>query len=70
MPPDIFLDLVAVRLNGPQAEHEDFTIDLDLTDVDERHSIQVRHGVLHHWPRHAADADVDVTLTRPKLIEA
>ena len=33
MPPDIFLDLVAVRLNGPDAEHEDITINLDLTDI-------------------------------------
>ena len=36
MPPDIFFDLVAVRLNGPKAEHEDFTINLTLTDVDGR----------------------------------
>ena len=70
MPPDIFLDLVAVRLNGPRAVHEDITINLELTDIDERHSIQVRHGVLHHWPRHHDDPHVTLKLSRSKLIEA
>ena len=58
MPPDIFLDLVAVRLNGPRAEHDDFTIDVTVTDIAQRHSIHVRHGVLHHRARPAPDADV------------
>ncbi len=63
-------DVVAVRLNGPKAEHEDITIDLDLTDIDERHAIHVRHGVRNHWPRHLPKPDATLTLSRSKLIEA
>lgn len=68
MPPDIFLDLVAVRLNGPKAEHDDLSINVTFTDLTELHSIQVRRGVLHHWPRHLADATVALTLSRAVLI--
>ena len=67
MPPDIFFDLIAVRLNGPRAEHEDFTIDLTISEVGP-YTLQVRHGVLHHWPRHSQDADVRVTLDRATLL--
>ena len=67
MPPDIFLDLVAVRLNGPKAEHEDITINLELTDIDEPHAIHVRHGVLNYWPRHLTKPDATLT---PQPIEA
>ena len=69
MPPDIFLDLVAVRLNGPKAEHEDITINFDLTEIDERHTIHVRHGVLNHWPRHLPKPDATLALSRSKMIE-
>jgi alkyl sulfatase BDS1-like metallo-beta-lactamase superfamily hydrolase len=69
MPPDIFLDLVAVRLNGPKAEHEDLNINLTLTDLgDTPYSIQVRRGVLHHWPRHLTEADASLTLSRATMI--
>ena len=62
MTPELLLDLMGVRLNGPRAES--FALEANLVVIDrddERWAFGVRHGVLH--ARHHADhADADVTL--------
>lgn len=49
MPVDMLLDYLAVRLDGPAAEGIELRINLELTDTDERHLIELRRCVLHHF---------------------
>ena len=63
MTPELALDLLGVRLNGPRAEHLAFDVNVTIADRDDDPwTFGVRHGVLHS--RHVArvqDAPVDVT---------
>jgi alkyl sulfatase BDS1-like metallo-beta-lactamase superfamily hydrolase len=48
MTPDLLLDLLGVRLNGPRASRLNFDVNVVIDDRDgERWSFGVRHGVLH-----------------------
>ena len=49
MPVEMLLDYLAVRLNGPAAEGVELRINLELDDTDERHLIELRRCVLHHF---------------------
>lgn len=45
---DTLLDFLAIRLNGLEAEGRDLTLDLSVTDTDERVRLELSNGVLHH----------------------
>jgi alkyl sulfatase BDS1-like metallo-beta-lactamase superfamily hydrolase len=48
MTPELLLDLIGVRLNGPRAADVELEVELVIADRgDERWSFGVRHGVLH-----------------------
>ncbi|GAA0943185.1 alkyl/aryl-sulfatase [Actinocorallia libanotica] len=68
MPLEVFLDYLAVRLNGPDAIGHDLAINLTLTDLPDPYSITIGNGVLHARKRHTKNADLELTLTRPQLI--
>ncbi len=70
MPTDLILDYLAIRLKHPEAVDLTGTVSIVLTDVDERHLLELSNGVLHH--RALADdeevaADATVTTTRVRL---
>jgi alkyl sulfatase BDS1-like metallo-beta-lactamase superfamily hydrolase len=67
MPIGLILDYLAVRLRHPDATALHGTVELALTDVDERHLLELSNGVLHNRPLPAdapAAADTTVTTTR------
>jgi alkyl sulfatase BDS1-like metallo-beta-lactamase superfamily hydrolase len=67
MPLEMLFDYAAIRLDGPSAVEQPASFNLKITDLDGDHSIQVRNGVLHYWPRHLETVDATVTLTHQAL---
>ena len=53
---EMFLDFLAIRLNGPKAADRAYTFELRLTDLDRTFLIEVEHGVLNHTEGVAADS--------------
>jgi alkyl sulfatase BDS1-like metallo-beta-lactamase superfamily hydrolase len=67
MPLSMLFDYAAIRLNGPDAVAHPATFNLVISDMDGDHSMQVRNGVLHYWPRQLDEVDGTVTLTHQAL---
>ena len=70
MPTGLILDFVAVRLKHGEAAELTGTTLLVLTDVEERHLLELSNGVLHHRPVTADEqvaADATLTTTRAWL---
>ncbi len=65
---DLFFDFLGMRLNGPQADGKRIVLNFDFTDVKQKYTIEMVHGVLNHTAgRQAGDADATITLTRETL---
>ncbi|WP_412079525.1 alkyl/aryl-sulfatase (plasmid) [Streptomyces xanthophaeus] len=67
------LDSIAIRVDGPRAWNEDFTIDITLTDEQRRYRLTLHNGVLTHraapldtTPR--TPAGLTMRLTKPQLL--
>lgn len=60
-PVERFFDSMAVRLNGPDAENVELSINIVLTDLDESHLLNIENSVLHHRPSEP-DTPADATL--------
>jgi len=56
-----FFDSMAVRLNGPDAEDIDVSVNFVITDLGESYLLRVGNSVLHHRPS-APDENADATL--------
>jgi alkyl sulfatase BDS1-like metallo-beta-lactamase superfamily hydrolase len=64
MTTEMLVDLMGVRLNGDRVGTSEVTINLTVTDDDQRGAIGVRHGALHFTPgRHVPDAAVTLAVT-------
>jgi alkyl sulfatase BDS1-like metallo-beta-lactamase superfamily hydrolase len=63
-------DSIAIRVVGPKAWSEAFTIDWSFTDSGERYRMTLSNGALSHWrdPKGTEAADLTVTLTKPALL--
>ncbi|GAA0437504.1 beta-lactamase-like protein [Acrocarpospora corrugata] len=62
-------DSLAIRVHGPNAWNERFTIDWHLTDLDELHRTTMSNGVLIHQKTPSGDrADLTLRLTRQDLL--
>ena len=61
------IDTIAIRVNGPRAWAEKLVLDLDVTDVGERHRLTLSNGALTHRTVSGPDASVDLTLTLTKV---
>jgi alkyl sulfatase BDS1-like metallo-beta-lactamase superfamily hydrolase len=69
-PVDRFLDSMAVRLNGPEADGKRMTFNFIFDDVGETHVIELSNAVLHHRRAEAVPgADATVRLTRDLLVQ-
>ncbi|MFF1398834.1 alkyl/aryl-sulfatase [Streptomyces sp. NPDC058287] len=60
--PTMLFDAIAIQIDGPKAWDEKLTIDVHLTDVDERYRLRLQNGVLSYTPAPQKTA-ADVTLT-------
>jgi alkyl sulfatase BDS1-like metallo-beta-lactamase superfamily hydrolase len=61
----LILDYVAIRLRHADAADLRTTIELVLSDVEERYVLELSNGVLHHRPW-AGRTEVDATVTLPR----
>ena len=64
---DLFLDYLAVRLNGAKAGDRAITLVLTLPDAGVTRTLMVRNGALSYHDGAAADAHARVTLDRTHL---
>ncbi|MEV6104022.1 alkyl sulfatase dimerization domain-containing protein [Streptomyces sp. NPDC051940] len=66
----MLIDTVAIAIDGPRAWDDELTIDLVLTDSDERHRLTLHNGALTHRavdsPR--TPAGLTLTLAKPQLL--
>lgn len=60
--PDMLFDALAIQINGPAAWDEKLTLDVVLTDADERYRLRLANGVLTYSAA-AQPGDADATLT-------
>ncbi len=67
MPPSMLFDYLAVRLNPEKAAGKKMTINIDFTDINEKHSLNIENAVLNHSTRYADKPDTTVTLTKKVL---
>jgi alkyl sulfatase BDS1-like metallo-beta-lactamase superfamily hydrolase len=66
--PSMLFDAIAIQVDGPKAWHEHLSIDIVLTDADERYRLRLANGVLSYSARpQRDDADVTLTTTRRAL---
>jgi alkyl sulfatase BDS1-like metallo-beta-lactamase superfamily hydrolase len=69
-PLDMFFDLLAVRLNGPQAAGKKIVLNANFTDIDEQYLLVVENGVLNYAKgKQEPEADATLTLSRTALDE-
>ncbi|MFC7987648.1 alkyl/aryl-sulfatase [Streptomyces sp. NPDC057336] len=60
--PTMLFDAIAIQIDGPKAWDEKLTVDVRLTDTDERYRLTLSNGVLS-YSRAAQKTAADVTLT-------
>jgi alkyl sulfatase BDS1-like metallo-beta-lactamase superfamily hydrolase len=66
--PDMLFDALAVQVDGPAAWNERLSIDVVLTDLNERYRLRLANGVLtYSSARQSGDADLTLTTTRRSL---
>ncbi|GEK20814.1 alkyl/aryl-sulfatase [Cellulomonas xylanilytica] len=66
--PSMLFDAIAIQVDGPKAWDEKLSIDVVLTDVDERYRLRLGNGVLtYSSAAQSGAADVTLTTTRHRL---
>ncbi|MEZ5503483.1 MAG: alkyl sulfatase dimerization domain-containing protein [Halioglobus sp.] len=69
-PVDQFFELMAVMLNGPKADGKTFTLNIEFTDLNEVHVLELENAVLHHRSGQPAPrADATVRITHPLFVK-
>ncbi|MBN3757951.1 MBL fold metallo-hydrolase [Paraburkholderia sp. Tr-20389] len=68
MTTDMFLDFLAIHLNGPRAADVHYTFNLVLPDANERYAVTVENGVMiHSKGKTLPNADATITFDRSTL---
>ncbi len=66
--PEMLFDAIAIRVDGPRAWDETLTIDVRLTDTDQRYRLRLANGVLTYSPAaQSGAADVSLAASRASL---
>ncbi|WP_435737250.1 alkyl sulfatase dimerization domain-containing protein [Cellulosimicrobium sp. PMB13] len=66
--PSMLFDAIAVQVDGPRAWDENLSIDVVLTDADERYRLRLANGVLTYSAApQQGDADLTLTTTKRQL---
>lgn len=62
--PTMLFDAIAIQIDGPRARNEDLTIDVVLTDLDQRYRLHLTNGApAYSAHRQAREADATLTTT-------
>ncbi|NYI38122.1 alkyl/aryl-sulfatase [Aeromicrobium tamlense] len=64
--PGLLFDAIAIQIDGPAAWDERLTIDVVLTDLDERYRLRLSNGALTYTTAQQSD-EADATLTATKV---
>ncbi|AHV35711.1 hypothetical protein AI20_11085 [Aeromonas hydrophila YL17] len=67
MSPSMLFDYLAVRINPEKAAGKKMVVNMDFTDIGEKHTLSLENAVLNHTTRYAASPDVTVTLSKQTL---
>ncbi|BED99593.1 alkyl sulfatase [Aeromonas dhakensis] len=67
MNPSMLFDYLAVRINPEKAAGKKMVINMDFTDIGEKHTLSLENAVLNHTTRYAAKPDVTLTLSKQTL---
>lgn len=67
MSPSMLFDYLAVRINPEKAAGKKMVINMDFTDIGEKHTLSLENAVLNHSTRYAAKPDVTLTLSKQTL---
>ncbi|UCM54850.1 MBL fold metallo-hydrolase [Aeromonas dhakensis] len=67
MNPSMLFDYLAVRINPEKAAGKKMVINMDFTDIGEKHTLSLENAVINHTTRYAAKPDVTLTLSKQTL---
>lgn len=67
MSPSMLFDYLAVRINPEKAAGKKMVVNMDFTDIGEKHTLSLENAVLNHTTRYATSPDVTVTLSKQTL---
>ncbi len=68
MPIEMFFDFLGVRLNGDRAAGKKITINMELTDTNQKYAVGVQNAAIHYSKdKSAPNADVSIVTTREAL---
>ncbi|HDX8644073.1 TPA: MBL fold metallo-hydrolase [Aeromonas dhakensis] len=67
MSPSLLFDYLAVRINPEKAAGKKMVINMDFTDIGEKHTLSLENAVLNHSTHYAAKPDVTLTLSKQTL---
>jgi len=67
MTPGMLFDYLSVRLNPEKAAGKQFVINVNFSDIKEKHSLQVENAVLNHTTKQAAKPNATLTLNKTVL---
>ncbi|MGI9621719.1 MAG: alkyl/aryl-sulfatase [Acidimicrobiales bacterium] len=62
------VDMIGIRFNAEEFDHDELTINVHLTDIDEHHVLGIARCAVHHDGNYSADSpDVSISITRESL---
>lgn len=67
MTPKMVFDYMGVRLNGPKAAGKHLVLNVDLTDLNQQYTLEVKNGVLNYFDNARPRADATLHLTKATL---
>ncbi|WAG07249.1 MBL fold metallo-hydrolase [Aeromonas jandaei] len=67
MTPSMLFDYLSVRINPEKAAGKKMVINMEFTDIGEKHTLSLENSVLNHTTRYADKPDVTITLSKKTL---
>lgn len=67
MSPSMLFDYLSVRINPEKAAGKKMVINMEFTDIGEKHTLSLENSVLNHTTRYTAKPDVTITLSKKTL---
>jgi len=68
MPPEMLFNYMGVRLNGPKAAGKHLVLNVDLTDLNQQYTLEVKNGVLNYFREARPKADATLKLSKATLV--
>ncbi|MGL6262972.1 alkyl/aryl-sulfatase [Aeromonas jandaei] len=67
MTPSMLFDYLSVRINPEKAAGKKMVINMEFTDIGEKHTLSLENSVLNHTTRYTDKPDVTITLSKKTL---